>query len=186
MKKVLLIVALVALMATPSFALIAGSSHDFSNQGWSAGEICVACHTPHNSDTTVALAPLWNHELTQAAFTLYDGTTGVQATGISRLCLSCHDGTVALDSFGGQTGSTKLLTTNPKNLGTDLTNDHPVMVTYDAAAAGFKTIANADVELFAGKVECASCHDVHNGKGFNNLLVTSNAASALCTSCHAK
>ena len=56
---------------------IRGSGHDFSDASWSNGEICLPCHTPHNSNLDVARAPLWNHELTTATYTLYDGTSGV-------------------------------------------------------------------------------------------------------------
>jgi predicted CXXCH cytochrome family protein len=34
-------------------------------------------------------------------------------------------------------------------------------------------------------VSCGSCHNAH-GKGFPNLLVMSNAGSALCLTCHIK
>ncbi|MDH5534775.1 MAG: cytochrome c3 family protein [Betaproteobacteria bacterium] len=35
-------------------------------------------------------------------------------------------------------------------------------------------------------VECASCHEPHNGTGNATFLRVSNAASALCTTCHSK
>ncbi len=84
-------------------------------------------------------------------------------------------------------------------VGTDLSNDHPVSFTYDGA------LALADLGLFdptntqsglggtitatmlqGGKVQCASCHDVHNSANLPNLLLKSNAASALCLTCHDK
>jgi hypothetical protein len=40
---------------------IVGSAHDFSAQSWSGDRICVACHTPHNADTSEIDAPLWNY-----------------------------------------------------------------------------------------------------------------------------
>ncbi len=194
---------------------IVGSAHDFQGKGWSGGEICVACHTPHNSDTTVAEAPLWNHELTVATFTPYTSTTGTldatvgQPDGTSKLCLSCHDGTVALDSFGGATGATTI--GGGKNLGTDLTNDHPISMTFDAALATTdgtlfdptvktvtigegtqsKTGTLAAVMLSANKVQCTSCHDVHNtntvaGNPGKPLLKVSKTGSALCLACHNK
>lgn len=198
---------------TPGLALagtIANSAHDFSNKGWSGGEICVACHTPHNSDTTVAEAPLWNHELTVATFTPYsrstlDSTVG-QPDGTSKLCLSCHDGTVALDSFGGNTGGSTI--GGGKNLGTDLTDDHPISMTFDSALATAdgslfdpstqtatigtgtqsKTGTLAVVMLSAGKVQCTSCHDVHNTTTISGtkLLKITDAGSALCLACHNK
>jgi len=198
MKK--LIVILIVFAASTSFAQITGSAHDFIGESWnSSGEICITCHTPHNSISSQS--PLWNHEVTAATFTPYssstlDATVG-QPNNSSKLCLSCHDGTVALDNFGGTTGGTNYVT-GAELLGTDLSNDHPVSFTYDATLAstdgglsdpstvnsGLGGTIAADM-LFSDNMECASCHDVHNA-GIANLLVKSNAASALCITCHNK
>ena len=72
-KKVL-ITAMVLLLGlfitTSATAEITGSAHDFSGSGWnSTGEMCVVCHTPHSSDTSVTDGPLWNHATTSAVFT---------------------------------------------------------------------------------------------------------------------
>jgi len=180
---------------------ISGSDHDFSASGWSGGRICAPCHTPHNADTTVAEAPLWNHEVTAATYALYssptlDATVG-QPDGTSKLCLSCHDGTVAVDSFGGAAGSAMIA--GGANLGTNLSGTHPVSFTYDTALAssdgGLHDPATATTPLggtigadmlIGGKMECASCHDVHNTIGNSNLLRIDNAGSALCLTCHDK
>ena len=124
--------------ATAAIGTIVASKHDFSASGPNATykgtgtQVCVYCHAPHAS---TALTPLWNHASTAATFTLYTSSTlnatTAQPGGVSKLCLSCHDGTVAVDSFGGATG-TKLVTGSPL-LGTDLSNDHPIGFTYDAA-----------------------------------------------------
>lgn len=192
--------------STMGFGQITGSAHDFTTKSWNAsGEMCNACHTPHNS-LTIADAPLWDHQVTVATFTLYtspsmDATFGVgaQPSGSSKLCLSCHDGTVALDNFGGVTTGTNFIA-GVGNVGNDLANDHPVSFTYDAALAtadgglfnpttvnsGLGGTITADL-LYAGKVECSSCHDVHRGgSATGKLLVKSNAASALCLTCHDK
>jgi predicted CXXCH cytochrome family protein len=50
--------------------------------------------------------------------------------------------------------------------------------------SGLGGTIDADM-LFTAKVECASCHDVHDS-GFPSLLVMDNAASALCLTCHDK
>jgi predicted CXXCH cytochrome family protein len=121
--------------------------------------------------------------------------------GISTLCLSCHDGTVALDSFGGAAGGTNI--TGAALVTRDLTDDHPIAINYEDAVqtdmqppsstssgiAGGTNIA-ADM-LFGGGatntlLECASCHDVHNGTGLSKLLIKSNAGSDLCQTCHLK
>lgn len=205
MKK-LLVFFVGALLTTGLYAAITASAHDFTALGWSGGEICLPCHTPHNAKVPPDdLVPLWNHDVTAAVFTLYSSPTGTldagplgQPAGVSKACLSCHDGTVALDAYGTNVPVPNMIA-GPFNLGTDLSNDHPISFTYDTA------LATADGELFdpatdpsglggtigndmlfAGQLECASCHDVHNTAAVASLLVKSNAASALCLTCHDK
>lgn len=196
---------------------IVGTVHDFSAVGFSGGEICVVCHTPHSADTSVSAAPLWDHTVTSTTFTMYDSPTldatpsnSGQPGGVSRLCLSCHDGTVAIDSFGGATG-TNFITNQAKLIGGggDLSDDHPISVTYDTALsvldpgmhdpaattvtigeAGDKTRTGTVAALMtsAGTVQCNSCHDVHNGftVGGSPLLKVSQSGSAICLTCHNK
>ncbi|MHB8482530.1 MAG: cytochrome c3 family protein [Nitrospiria bacterium] len=80
-------------------------------------EICVFCHTPHGANQAAAAsiqAPIWNRQLSSSQYTLYDqvwsksfdGKLNLGApTGYSRLCLSCHDGTVALGAVINKPGS---------------------------------------------------------------------------------
>lgn len=195
-----------------SAGTIVGSVHDLSGNGWSGGEICVVCHTPHNGDSTDG--PLWNHQITTATHTMYTSTTldgtplGTDVTGISKLCLSCHDGTVAIDSFGGVTGNSTIQNPNAI-LGTDLTNDHPISITYDDALATLdgglavpsttnvtigdtsqKTGTIATLLVPGGELQCSSCHDVHNkfAVAATPLLRISNVTnpSGLCLTCHTK
>ena len=200
--------------------VIAGTAHDFSIQGYSGGQICIACHTPHGGNTTVTDAPLWNHAVTTATYTLYSSSTLnagplTQPSGVSKLCLSCHDGTVAIDSFGGATGTN--FVTGDHAVGSaaqgSLANDHPIGFTYDAAlvtldgslhnttnsvtigTGGTRTRTGtiASLLLFNGRLECASCHDVHNTFTASNgtgggapLLRVTKAGSAICLTCHNK
>ena len=196
---------------------IVGTDHDFSSSGFSGGEICVVCHTPHNADTTVTEAPLWNHELTSQTFDMYssptlDAAQDAQPTGSSKLCLSCHDGATAVDAFGGNVGSWFM--TGPAAVGAndDLTDDHPISITYDSALAGVdpglfdptaksvtigaggdktRTGTVADLMTPANKVQCSSCHDVHNnfvvpGTNGDPFLLVSKAGSEICLTCHNK
>lgn len=209
-KKVvigLLVLVLVILTGNQTvFAVITGSEHDFSGESWnSTGEICIVCHTPHNATSTIA--PLWNHRITTATFTVYTSETlnaiVGQPNASSKACLSCHDGTVGVDAFGGRPGT--VFITGEANLGTDLSNDHPISFLYDAALAqldgslynptvrtvpalGGRTVDNG--MLIGHKLECGSCHDVHNNKGdaptTEHLLLVNNADSALCLTCHNK
>jgi predicted CXXCH cytochrome family protein len=203
MKKLFFVSVLICATIISFGQNIAGSAHDFSSETWNpGGEICIVCHTPHHADISVTDAPLWNHEVTTATFTLYSSptldATMNQPDGSSKLCLSCHDGTVALDNFSGATGGSNYITGSDL-IGTDLSAHHPVTFTYDVALAtadgglfdptttnsGLGGSITADM-LFADVLQCASCHDVHNGSGVAKLLVKSNAASALCLTCHNK
>jgi len=152
----------------------------------------------------VAGAPLWNHRTTAATYVLYSSAT-MQATmtqpgPTSKLCLSCHDGTVANDSFanGGvlQSGTHFMTTSNLVGGGSSLANDHPIAFNYDAALVALdknlKPVASASrvdaagvIPLFASKLECASCHASHDNT-YGKFLRTSNERSALCLMCHIK
>lgn len=211
MKKLKSFLTLAVLMVISQlgFTQITNSAHDFKGQSWNTtGEICIVCHTPHNANTSVTNAPLWNHALSAvASYTLYSSAT-MNATvgqpdGSSKLCLSCHDGTVAMENFGGVTTGTHLMTGGSAiGSGSNLSNDHPISITYDAALAAadgglfnpttkLSGIGGAGATisssmLIGGKMQCSSCHDVHNGANINGLLLKSNAASALCLTCHNK
>ena len=206
-RAVLLLAAMPAMAGT-----ITGSAHDFTAQSWSGGRICIACHATHKADTTIADAPLWSHANSTATYTLYSTPT-MQATvgqpgGGSKLCLSCHDGTVAVNSFGGVAGTQMISAAN--NVGTNLKGSHPFGITYNTALAtsdgslydpatntvtigsGTQTktgTVNA-LLLYGGKMECDSCHDVHNtftvGALGSGLVKVDPTGSKICLACHNK
>ena len=184
-----------ATMADVTMAGLIGTAHDFAS-----GDGCASCHTLHNSSGGGGSGPLWDHETTTATFTLYssntlDATINSPSDFGSKLCLSCHDGTVAIDSYGGVTGTDFI--TGPSMLGTDLSNDHPVSFTYNTTLAntdgGLNDPATANSGLggtiqedllVSDMLECNSCHNIHGS--VPKLLVVSNAGSSLCLTCHAK
>lgn len=180
------------------FAGIIGSKHDFSDQDWSGGEICTPCHAPHNTDSSISSAPLWNHQTTVAIFTMYDSPTLLiktqdQPQGISKLCLSCHDGTVATDSFGANFGNEYIA--EQANLTTDLSDDHPVSIKWqhqnDLPVCSnchdiMDDLYSSVLPFYNGFVECATCHDVHNTTTQPKLLRLSMWKSELCFHCHDK
>jgi hypothetical protein len=139
-------------------------------------EICVFCHTPHGANTAID-APLWNRgERGGTSYEMYDSgsldtTMPIGPGGASKLCLSCHDGTIAVgtvtnlpgpggydtdldradriqmqgvEADGTIPGTTDNLdrTGYTRRLGTDLRNDHPISFTYDAA------LSSLDAELY--------------------------------------
>jgi len=207
---------------------IVGTKHDFSmsNNTWNfsspitaqlQGQICRPCHAPHNqatqdpgSNIANTQVPLWNHALSTSSYTIYsqgynfwkEGAATIgNPDGTSKLCLGCHDGTVALANFSTYTtGVTKMGNVNggASNLGTDLSTTHPISFTYDANLATIDhkiwdpTVTPSGVHsgtisvdmLENNKVQCISCHDPHNGAGVTHLLIKSNVGSALCFTCH--
>jgi predicted CXXCH cytochrome family protein len=159
-------------------------------------DMCKFCHTPHGG---LPDQPLWNHAFSAATYIPYSSTTLKatvgQPTGDSKLCLSCHDGTVALGMLHRQKQNASARLTSLRMapgravLGTDLSDDHPVSFTYDATlAAGAQlrdpALLNNRVRLdLRGQVQCTSCHDPHNDQN-GMFLVQNNYGSALCLSCH--
>jgi hypothetical protein len=197
-------VALAGLAGTAN-GQITNSKHDFSSYSWSGGEICKPCHTPHFANHEAGA--LWNHSLTTATYTLFEGGQGSAEEDLdstSRLCMSCHDGTVALDSFGGKTGTN--FVPGWANLGTDLQDDHPIgsEAVYPTAPSTSFNPQNANHQVPgpwgtlrlrawvnpSGVTEyvvgCRSCHDPHNRGNHGHMMQFSNAASHVCLTCHIK
>lgn len=139
-----------ALVAQASMTPIANSKHNMNNvfgaNTIENNEICLPCHAPHNQpDKTMEY--LWNHVMPTQSYTLYgDGAEFVGLDEASKMCLSCHDGSVAVDSYGGHLNGTKFLgVTNDANgstagyvigAGGNLKHDHPVGVLYPGLTAG--------------------------------------------------
>jgi len=199
---------------TGSSLSVAGLPHNFSSQTWNpiqagtnnqmGGQICQPCHTPHNGNNSmIANAPLWNHAFTTASYNVYTGyefatkgNVAGQPDGTSKLCLSCHDGSVALGSFGAQIGTTGTMATyngGQASLDVDLSNDHPISFVYDSTKGGVyapthvytgtKTVSG--MLDAGGKMQCTSCHGPHANKTGYQLSI-SNQGSALCLACHKK
>ena len=149
-----------SLLTLTAHASIIGSPHDFSGEAWNnnAGDqhtVCGVCHTPHHADPVAG--PLWNHSSSGLGFTMYANgvspganirfTPATQPNASSLACLSCHDGTVAINSYGiggvqGVQGGAGMMITNSANLTKDLTHSHPISFTYDT------TLVSKDKWLF--------------------------------------
>jgi predicted CXXCH cytochrome family protein len=160
-------------------------------------QVCIFCHTPHNASP---IRPLWNRFMPVDAYVVYssnslDARPG-QPTGSSKMCLSCHDGTIALGSIVSQNQIIQMaqgITTLPPgstNLGTDLSDDHPISFRYDSSLV-FKDPKLVDPHQLPPQLrldhnrelQCTTCHDPHDdSRGY--FLVMSNENSALCRSCH--
>lgn len=153
--------------------------------------MCEFCHAPHVAGPSQAL---WS-DAPGVTYRLYESSTLQasldQPTGASRLCLSCHDGTTALSTFpdrlGGQPSSR---VAGRSLLGTDLSDDHPISFTYDAALAARNghlaepaLLPRAVALDEARQLQCTTCHNPH-GSGFEQALVEDPRFSQLCLRCH--
>ncbi|MBI5215376.1 MAG: hypothetical protein HY960_06445 [Ignavibacteriae bacterium] len=192
-----------------------GTMHDLTPTGpgtvkaATEKDLCVFCHTPH-VPKQYAAAQLWNHKLSEAEYTLYTSdylkslsyATPNQPNPRSKLCLSCHDGTIAIGAVYSNEGVTNILLQDevtvmpahvPGNLGTSLANDHPVGYVYDntkdhelvARTFPWETPVKLDPDASNGTVECITCHEPHDNT-FTKFLRMDNTDAALCTFCHDK
>lgn len=165
MKKVLALAAVAAVMATASVTVagmapktgVNGSLHDMNMITGATqdayGRVCVFCHTPHNATVVgldpTDLLPLWNKEINvSGVYNAYQwatddnfdkiGTIIDPLRGPSRLCVSCHDGSIAVDSHitAQPQAGTKFLT-GARAIGenSDLSTTHPIGFSWDAALA---------------------------------------------------
>ncbi len=206
-----LFIFILGIVCPTVMAEISGSDHDFRSSGWSDGMLCEPCHTPHNGNQSVDTAHLWNHATSTATYQLYASSTLEPLTvstlsqpgGVSKLCLSCHDGTVAIDSFGGDIGGTIISGTpgesGSRNLGLELRDDHPIGFEWHHQTSSNCTVAchdmaggtpyNYPVRFYPrggeSTIECSTCHDPHNNSADNNkMLRLTMDGSALCLLCH--
>lgn len=208
-RKSIVALAAAIVAVTASYAAagtgIKGSKHDLSFASPAANQtdqICVFCHTPHNS---VQPVPLWNRNASGTAagnFKLYtssqtlnmgqDSKNGFHADSISLFCMSCHDGSalggtmvgsepvgVSNDAlkpnYGTQLATTAI--TNSAKLGTDLTKSHPVNFKYDSTQDS-AVVANGSLRFplykSNGQSDYLECSSCHAVHGKVNPLDTSN------------
>ncbi len=165
-------------------------------------EVCVFCHTPHNARPG---KPLWNKKMSDSLYTMYSSTyidrinypkpsslgrNSNEAGVISRQCLSCHDGTVAIGNvyivrgtllgdslidLAGVGAGGVMPSGISANFGTDLSMHHPVGYEYNphvtidfgtgSKSSELKPTPDAPIKTYTygGKkyIECSSCHDPH-------------------------
>jgi predicted CXXCH cytochrome family protein len=164
---------------------------------------CTFCHAPHSG--LGGVTPLWNQTLSQATYTTYNSTTNHQTgntkppLGVtSSLCLSCHDGTVAVGQtavFGKIAMSGAMAPVD--SFGQTLTGSHPFSLitpikdapdlVASVAAQGTTADPLQKVKLINGNIECTSCHDPHvqgTDAVAQNFLVRDSSSGQMCLACH--
>lgn len=208
---IIFICFLIVAFSTEATAGIATTKHNLSASGRytykteATDQICLFCHTPHNANPAV---PLWNHTLSPSyqepeyIFYTSPSSQAPQPTavlGSSKLCLSCHDGTVALGALGNPRHSNlydvKMGSDCLSYIGCDLSDDHPISIKIplgDPEVHPPSPESPVKLELVNGTelVECSSCHDPHDNT-YPPFLVMSQVDVAgrggqLCLQCHSK
>lgn len=163
---------------------------------------CLYCHAPHSG--IGGNTPLWSQTLSSQTYGLYSSSTGANITtqptlgSASTLCLSCHDGTVAVGQLVPYGNVNVTGTMSSKDvLGIDLKSSHPFSLKQplldsphlvsSLAATGKTADPLNKVALVGGTVECTSCHEPH----VQNLdpaslkfLVRDGSSGQLCLACH--
>lgn len=193
--------------------------------------VCVYCHAPHHTllpTDTMPYVPLWNHlpsrntaflmymngsdlyapfTNNQISPTLFTGEFGIPGPP-SMLCLSCHDGSVAVSAYGFYPSGSIGARNGPRMWGrgqignaADLRNHHPVGFDYNEAYARNILLNNPAMPvrginrygltindlLWYGRVECTTCHDVHNDNNEGQKFTwVDDRQSRFCLSCHIK
>ena len=157
-------VTLGVLSWTDANAAVENTRHNLGTSGTIAGQnqfdgtadVCVFCHTPHGGAAGGVAVPLWNRDLGPLGpYTTYATLNSATLEGaeapvgsVSIACLSCHDGTQAMDTLLNDPGSGLVNSTFSTgtwsganqtagqisglatNLGTNLANDHPIGIQY--------------------------------------------------------
>lgn len=195
--------ALLLGLGTTAEAGVADTKHNLSSKTDATDQVCIFCHTPHNANPAV---PLWNHTLspegTQYEFYTSPSSDAPQPDrilGSSKLCLSCHDGTVALGALGNPNKENyynqRMGPECPSYIGCNLADDHPISIEIPVADTEVQAPdASSPVKLESveGKqlIECSTCHDPHDNT-YEPFLVMSQEnqrgeGGQLCLVCHRK
>jgi len=189
--------------------------HDFKETQWNGTSICMPCHPGSGVNKETLSLPIWINK-TLSPFEVYsDSPLDRDPGSTSKLCLSCHDGTMGNDSYTEFHNSYILPDTGIFKL--NMMTSHPVSIIYHYQEGGISrnklndpntTMSGlggtiAEDLLINGKVECTSCHDIHvtrnmaTCKGCHTMsskvpssasltLWITNDYSALCRTCHLK
>lgn len=166
--------------------------------------VCIFCHSSHAASSE---GPLWNHKTTSAGkFQTYSRSTMIgkpeQPNGATKLCLSCHDGTIAVGAVRGLAADIPMRGVGthgeiplgkPSRIGTDLSGTHPVSIKFqEGMALASRNLkwppfdAERKVGVDAdGYVQCTSCHDPHDDSKSEKYPFWKKATfDEVCNVCH--
>jgi predicted CXXCH cytochrome family protein len=112
-----------------------------------------------------------------------NGSDDIDLDAFSKNCLSCHDGSIAIEINANYRNSPNSLISRDASV-----REHPTGMDYERYVAfgrgHFKPLPmqSSNMILIKGKVGCLTCHNPLNPE--RKHLVMSDARSALCLTCH--
>jgi predicted CXXCH cytochrome family protein len=174
------------------------SPHNFSHESWlPVTKICRVCHVPHRRlrgkkrPERYSNGLLWNRRISSFTYSLYNsfwsssltgirdpswtdfvtGRLGGMPDGLSKLCLSCHNGIVAPDVF---------------NLHHFISLEYDMTKTdlRDPDITPFGVSGTISEVLFDGKIQCPSCHDAHDEATVPDTKLLRVKKTEICRACH--
>ncbi|QWV96420.1 cytochrome C [Geomonas nitrogeniifigens] len=200
--------------STPGSGIV-GSKHDMYDLAVKKGadygtpdsqkRVCAYCHTPHHKvDSTVAdYNPLWSHTIEDstgfqayASYT-FDGVVADPLVGPSRLCMSCHDGAIAIDQHYGIPGTMNTSNTHltgdswgqvAVGSGQSLAGDHPIGFDISAAAWQDAGAGVGGMPIFGGAINTTlqTTNPKLTGQPFTSIGFDTKDGKLMftCASCH--
>lgn len=189
-------VLLVTVVAWSQDAVDNSAKHDLN------GQSCTACHVAQfaapqekKQGNTCEKTLLWECDLLTRTFPTYDAPASsdnpvapvldeTQVRMSSLLCASCHDG-VSTPNMSGTAG---FRASSSSSAAKGLQTEHPIDVPHDPGkdpSLAALAVVSRQVKLFGdtNRVQCASCHNVHDSSD-PKLLRMPNKNSVLCLTCH--
>jgi predicted CXXCH cytochrome family protein len=161
-----------------------GSKHDFRRLNAEVRDLCLPCHTPHVREAPV---PRLDRRPTATQPLRAYRQLDVELSGWSLLCLGCHDGVTAPDVYTSTHAVTLVEPLRRTGLGSRGLRSHPVGVKYPTGRTDYHPSAAVEASglmLPDGRIQCTTCHDAHNTRGYDGFLWISNQRSTLCLTCH--
>ncbi len=157
---------------------------------------CLSCHDGTISVDDIRRKPAYHGWSDSKVHYRMDATKAGRG---SQSCAKCHS-----RGDGGIGGVNAAHDATVRYLSQDLRDDHPISMVYPTREKdpqfiqptitkkdGGRAFTNGIQTYEGNKVQCATCHDIHNpdednSEGRDPFLRVSNKGSALCLTCHEK
>jgi len=177
---------------------VAYTPHNISNWTWGSQDPDstveqILCRVCHGQRIHIEFTPLWDRNLPRGRFDtggwLHSEIPGFPADSTSRMCLACHDGSIArafpkseqedladpeitlgLTGVFGGNPNTHLFTYPERG-----SRRRMALLPPDSSRSGMR--------LYGGRISCVTCHEAHDNR-LGNFLREGLEQGRLCLECH--